>query len=205
MLNNAVSSGKDARMGFFKNLFEGMSRDLIVIFKVIVSGVTAGFLIFFISALMGVDLKKNTELIQELETMYGAINQELSTGIDARIQDLGEVPKINPYRKYYAAEFAKEIHEISYLTEKQKILFDDFNVRAFENKSQNLVNYSMEGNVIALNNELDIVKRELKNSANLIDKKRKTLTRQRTAYIVFFFLLWIAVYIYYSRGVIKRR
>jgi len=192
-------------MGFFKNLFSGMSRDLIVIFKVIVSGVTAGFLIFFISALSGEDLKKNSELIQELETMEKSIDQELEAGIDQRIEELGEVPKINPYRKFYAAEFAKEIHEISYLTEKQKILFDDFNVRAFENKSQQLVDYSMKGNVEALNNELEIVKRELKNSANLIDKKHKTLTRQRTAYIVFFFLLWIAVYIYYSRGVIKRR
>jgi hypothetical protein len=205
MLNKAASAGKDARMGFFKNLFSAMSRDIVVIFKVIVSGLTAGFLIFFISALSGVDLKKNSDMIEELKVMNGTINQELETGIDRRIQSLGEVPKINPYRKYYAAEFAKEIHEISYLTEKQKILFDDFNVRAFENKSQQLVNFSMQGDVAGLNNELDIVKRELKNSANLIDKKRKTLTRQRTAYIVFFFLLWIAVYIYYSRGIIKRR
>jgi len=50
---------------------------------------------------------------------------------------------------------------------------------------------------------LEIVKRELKNSANLIDKKREKLGRQRTAYIVLFFVLWLAIYFYYSRGVLR--
>jgi hypothetical protein len=56
----------------------------------------------------------------------------------------------------------------------------------------------------ALKNELEIVKRELKNSVNLIDKRRKKLVRQRTAYIILFFVLWIAIYFYYSRGFLKR-
>jgi hypothetical protein len=53
-------------------------------------------------------------------------------------------------------------------------------------------------------NELEIVKRELKNSANLVDKRRKKLLRQRTAYIILFFVLWITIYFYYSRGLIRR-
>ncbi|MCK4984075.1 MAG: hypothetical protein KAS40_01080, partial [Desulfobacterales bacterium] len=111
---------------------------------------------------------------------------------------------INPYKKFYCAEFAKEIHAVSYLTEKQKILFDSFNVRGFENKSKRLVAFSETANMQALMNELEIVKRELKNSVNLIDKKRKKLVRQRAAYIILFFVLWIVIYFYYSRGFIRR-
>lgn len=191
-------------MAFFKDKFSALKRDFIVIFKIILSGLTAGFLIFFISAFGGTDLKKNTEMIKELENMYMEINTELETGIDKRLKELGEVPEINPYRKFFCAELAKEIHDISYLTEKQKIMFDAFNVREFEYKAQQLVSYSDTSDLKSLFNELEIVKRELKNSANLIAKKQKILMRQRTAYIVFFFLLWIVIYIYYSRGIIKK-
>ena len=180
------------------------TRDLLVITKIILSGLTAAALIFFFSALSGVDLKKNTDTIKELDSMVAEITVELEQGIEKRIKDLGEVPAINPYKKFYCAEFAKEIHEISYLTEKQKILFDSFHVRDFENRSQQLVAFSENADLDALFEELEIVKRELKNSSNLITKKRKTLSRQRTAYIVFFFIIWIVLYIYYSRGIIKK-
>ena len=203
LLHCSVDERNDA-MAFFKDKFSALKRDFIVIFKIILSGLTAGFLIFFISALGGTDLKKNTEMIKELENMYAEINTELETGIDSRLKELGEVPEINPYRKFFCAELAKEIHDISYLTEKQKIMFDAFNVRDFEHKAQQLVSYSDLSDLKSLFNELEIVKRELKNSANLVAKKQKILLRQRTAYIVFFFLLWIVVYIYYSRGLIKR-
>ncbi|UCH23549.1 MAG: hypothetical protein JSU83_10270 [Deltaproteobacteria bacterium] len=180
------------------------SRDLLVIFKIIISGLTAAALIFFISALAGVDLKKNTDTIAELDDMIAEITAELEGGIEKRIKELGEVPTINPYKKFYCAEFAKEIHKISYLTEKQKILFDAFNVREFENRSQQLVEYSESADLEALFDELEIVKRELKNSTNLIAKRHKTLSRQRIAFGVFFFIMWIVIYIYYTRGIIKR-
>jgi hypothetical protein len=83
-------------------------------------------------------------------------------------------------------------------------MFDAYNVRDFENKSKRLVAFSETANMDALMNELEIVERELKNSVNLIDKRRKKLVRQRTAYIILFFVLWIAIYFYYSRGFIKR-
>ena len=191
-------------MASFKSVSSWMNRDFIVIIKIVLSGLTAGFLIFFISALGGIDLKKNSDMIKELERMAAEINAEINGGIEQRIKALGEIPDMNPYRKFYAAEYAKEIHEISYLTEKQKIMFDAFNVRDFEYKSQRLVSLSEAGDIPALRNELEIVQRELKNSANLLDNKQKTLSRQRLAYIVFFFLLWIVVYIYYSRGIIKK-
>ncbi len=179
-------------------------RDLVVITKIILSGLTAAALIFFFSALSGVDLKKNTDTIKELDGMVAEITSELDGGIEKRIKELGEVPAINPYKNFYCAEFAKEIHDISYLTEKQKILFDAFHVRDFENRSQQLVAYSENADLEALLEELEIVKRELKNSSNLITKKRKTLSRQRTAYVVFFFIIWIVLYIYYTRGIIKK-
>ena len=180
-----------------------LNRDVVVVIKFVTSCVTAGFLIFFISALTGEDLLKNQNTISELEALLSEISGELNGGIDRRIQQLGEVPQVNPYLQFYCAELAKEIHEISYITEKQKIAFDSFNVRDFEQKSKRLVNYSETGNLKSLLNELEIVKRELKNSANLLDKKRKKLGRQRTAYIILFFVLWVAIYFYYGRGVLR--
>ena len=180
-----------------------LNRDVVVVIKFVTSCVTAGFLIFFISALTGEDLLKNQDTITELETLLSEISAELNTGIDRRIKQLGEIPEVNPYLQFYCAELAKDIHEIAYITEKQKISFDAFNVRDFEHKSQRLVNYSESGNLKSLLNELEIVKRELKNSANLLDKKRKKLGRQRTAYIILFFVLWLAIYFYYGRGVLR--
>lgn len=180
------------------------SRDVVALIRIFASCLTAAFLIFFISSLSGEDLIKNNSFIEELDRILAEITVELEGGIENRINQLGEVPAINPYKKFYCAEFAKEIHEVSYLTEKQKILFDSFNVRDFESKSKRLVAYSEDANLEALMNELEIVKRELKNSVNLIDKKRKKLVRQRTAYIILFFVLWIVIYFYYSRGFLRR-
>jgi hypothetical protein len=185
-------------------LMLSISRDVVALIRIFTSCLTAAFLIFFISSLSGEDLIKNNSFIDELDRALLEITAELESGIENRIKQLGEVPAINPYKKFYCAEFAKEIHEVSYLTEKQKILFDAFNVRDFESKSKRLVNYSEKSNLQALENELEIVKRELKNSVNLIDKRRKKLVRQRTAYIILFFVLWIVIYFYYSRGFIRR-
>ena len=180
-----------------------LNRDLVVVIKFVTSSITAGFLIFFISALSGEDLFKNQKSIAELNGLLTEISTELDGGIDLRIRQLGEVPEVNPYRKFYCAEFAKELHEISYITEKQKIAFDSFNVREFEHKSKRLGGYSEAGDLKSLLNELEIVKRELKNSANLISKKRQKLVRQRTAYIVLFFVLWLVIYFYYGRGILR--
>ncbi len=181
-----------------------ISRDVVALVRIFASCLTAAFLIFFISSLSGEDLIKNNGVIEDLDRILAEITVELDSGIEDRIKQLGEVPAVNPYKKFYCAEFAKEIHEVAYLTEKQRILFDAFNVRDFESKSKRLVAYSEAANMQALMNELEIVKRELKNSVNLIDKKRKKLVRQRTAYIILFFVLWIVIYFYYSRGFIRR-
>ena len=182
-----------------------LNRDIIIIFRIVASCLTAGFLIFFFSAFSGEDLLKNHSAIKDLDRIIAEISDELNGGIERRTRQLGEAPPKNPYRKFYSAELAKEIHEISYLMEKQKIMFDAYNVREFENKSKRLVSYSETADVDGLMNELDIVKRELKNSVNLIDKRRERLIRQRTAYLLLFFILWIAIYFYYGRGFIRSR
>ena len=179
------------------------NRDIVVVIKFVTSGITAALLIFFISALSGEDLFKNQKSIAELDTLLGEISGELDSGIDLRIRQLGEIPEVNPYRKFYCAEFAKELHEISYVTEKQKIAFDAFNVRDFEQKSKRLVNFSESGNLKSLLDELEIIKRELKNSANLVAKRRQKLGRQRTAYIALFVVLWLVIYFYYGRGFLR--
>ena len=180
-----------------------LNRDLVVVIKFVASCITAGFLIFFISALSGEDLFKNQKTIANMDGILAEITTELDGGIERRIKQLGEVPEVNPYRKFYCAELAKEIHEVSYITEKQKIAFDTYSVRDFEQKSVRLVNFSESGDLKNLLNELEIVKRELKNSANLIDKKRQKLVRQRTAYIVLFLVLWVVIYFYYGRGLLR--
>jgi Fe2+ transport system protein B len=173
-----------------------LNRDIVALIRIFTSCLTAGLLIFFISSLSGEDLIKNNSTIDDLDKIMSDITFELEDGIDQRIKQLGEIPDINPYRKFYCAELAKEIHEVSYLTEKQKILF--------ENKSKRLVSYSENADIQSLMNELEIVKRELKNSANLIDKRRNKLLRQRTAYIILFFVLWIVLYFFYSRGIVRK-
>lgn len=180
------------------------NRDIFIFVKIMTSCLTAAFLIFFISSLSGEDLIKNTQTVKELDGIMKEIGNELDGGIQRRIKQLGEIPEINPYRKFYCAEFAKEIHEVSYLTEKQKIAFDEYSVRNFEDKSKKLVDLSERADLEGLNEELEIVKRELKNSSNLLNKKRKKLIRQRTAYIILFIVLWITIYFYYSRGLVRR-
>ena len=180
------------------------NRDIFIFVKIITSGITAAFLIFFISSLSGENLIKNTQTVKELDSIIKEITNELDGGIQRRIKQLGEIPEINPYRKFYCAEFAKEIHEVSYLTEKQKIAFDEYSVRSFEDKSKKLVNLSEQADLNGLNEELEIVKRELKNASNLLNKKRNKLIRQRTAYIILFVVLWIVIYFYYSRGLVRR-
>jgi hypothetical protein len=180
------------------------NRDIFIFIKIITSFLTAAFLIFFISALSGEDLIKNNQNVKILDGILAEINEELDGGISRRIKQLGEIPEINPFKKFYCAEFAKEIHEVSYLTEKQKIAFDEYSVRAFEDKSKRLVDLSEQADLKGLNDELEIVKRELKNSSNLLNKKRKKLIRQRTAYIILFGVLWIAIYFFYNRGVIRK-
>ena len=122
-----------------------LNRDMVVVIKFVASSITAGFLIFFISALTGEDLFKNQKTIADLDTLLSEISTELEDRIDLRIKQLGEIPEVNPYRKFYCAEFAKELHEISYITEKQKIAFDTYNVRDFEQKmEEHLINFDDE-------------------------------------------------------------
>ena len=182
-----------------------VNRDIAIAFKLVASCLTSALLIFFFSALSGEDLLKNHAGIKDIEKLQADIASELDGNIERRVRQLGEAPKRNPYRKFYGAELAKEIHEASYFTEKQKIMFDSYNVRDFETKSKRLVSYAETADIDSLMAELDTVKRELKNSANLLDKRREKLVRQRSAYVFLFFMLWIAIYFYYGRGFIRGR
>jgi Fe2+ transport system protein B len=182
-----------------------VKREMFVLFRIVASCATAIALIFFISSLSGEDLLKNNTEIKNSELLIQQINAELEGGIAQRLAKLGEVPEKNPFRKFYAIELAKEIHDLSGLTEKQRMLFDAYNVRSFETQLKRMMGYTENSDVKSLMDELEVVKRELKNSANLIDKKRQKLVRQRTAYIVLFIVFWIMIYLYYSRGIIFKK
>ena len=182
-----------------------VKREFFVLVKIIASCLTAGLLVFFISSLAGEDLRHNNDTIYRIDALLAEISTELEGGIDDRIRQLGEVPARNPYKKFYCVEFAKEIHELSQITEKQRIIFDAFNVRIFESQLKRIMQYTEAADVKSLNDEMDIVRRELKNSANLLEKKRKRLIRQRTAYIALFIILWVVLYLYFSRGIVFKR
>ena len=182
-----------------------VKRELFVLIRIVASFLTATALIFFTSSLSGEDLFKNTNEIKRLENLNNDIRAELDDGIQQRIQRLGEVPEKNPFRKFYCVELAKEIHELSDLTEKQRMFFDNYNVRNFEIQLKRMMGYTDTSDVRSLMDEMEIVKRELKNSANLIEKRKSKLLRQRTAYIVLFVIFWIVLYLYYSRGIIFKK
>ena len=59
-----------------------LNRDVVVVIKFVTSCITAGFLIFFISALTGEDLFKNQESIEELDGLLSEISTELNEGIE---------------------------------------------------------------------------------------------------------------------------
>ena len=179
-----------------------VKREFFVLFRIVASCLTAVALIFFISSLSGEDLMQNNNEIKHIEALIERINAELDGGIAQRVAQLGEVPGQNPFRKFYAVELAKEIHYLSGLTEKQRMLFDTYNVRSFEVQLRRMMDYTERSDVKSLMDELEVVRRELKNSANLIEKNRNKLIRQRTAYIVLFVVFWIIIFLYYSRGII---
>ncbi len=182
-----------------------VKRELFVLIRIMASCLTAAILIFFISSLSGEDLFKNNDEIKKADNLKTEINTELESGIQQRVSQLGEVPEKNPFRKFYSIELAKEIHDLSNLTERQRMLFDSYNVRSFETQLKRMLEYTESSDVKSLMDELEIVKRELKNSTNLIDKRRNKLIRQRTAYIVLFIIFWVVLYLYYSRGIIFKK
>jgi hypothetical protein len=182
-----------------------VKRELFVLIRILTSCLTSAVLIFFISSLSGEDLLKNNDEIIKTELLMAGINSELNGGIQVRVTQLGEVPEKNPFRKFYCVELAKEIHDLSHLTEKQRMLFDTYNVRSFEVQLKRMMDYTEKSDVKSLMDEIEIVKRELKNSSNLIDKRRNKLLRQRSAYIVLFILFWVVLYLYYSRGIIFKK
>lgn len=182
-----------------------VKRELFVLIRILTSCLTGAVLIFFISSLAGEDLLENNDEITKTEALVAEINYELNGGIKKRVDQLGEVPDKNPFRKFYCVELAKEIHDLSHLTEKQRMLFDTYNVRSFEIQLKRMMDYTQKSDVQSLMEEIEIVKRELKNSSNLIEKRRSKLIRQRNAYIVLFVIVWVLLYLYYSRGIVSKK
>lgn len=182
-----------------------VKKEFFVLLRIVASCLTALCLVFFIAALVGEDLFKNNETINKIDKLSAEISHELSAGIRNRVAQLGEVPEKTYFKKVYCVELAKEIHALSNITEKQRILFDEYDVRKFEDQLRRLMSYTGISDSKSLMDELEIVKRELRNSANLLQKKKSTLIRQRTAYLVLLFILWVVLYLYYSRGTLFKK
>lgn len=172
------------------------------IFRVLISCLTAACLVFFFSLIVGEDLVNGKARIYRIQALQDTIKHELDGNIDLRVNKLGEVPKKNPFRKFYCIELVKEIHEIYKLVEKQKIIFDSYNVSDAQNQLKRLMGFAESSNVAFLMDELEKVKRELKISAVLLEKVEDRLVLKRITYLIVFFVMWVVLYLYFSRGVL---
>ncbi|MBT8340138.1 MAG: hypothetical protein HKP58_08450 [Desulfatitalea sp.] len=171
-----------------------LKREYRILLQIIVSCLVSGIFVYAISCLVGEDIFESNRQLGQNEALIFQINTELKGGIAQRLARLGGVPEDSTSRKYYAVSLAKEIHDLSALTEKQRIIFNAYNVRNYEDQLQHLTDSADSADVDSLMDELDTVRREMRNAANLLDKHRKRLNRNRTAFMILFFLLWGGIY-----------
>lgn len=177
-----------------------VKRELFVLIHIVASFLTAIVLVLIASSLSGESLLENTDEIKTLGDLNRSIRAELDMGIQKRLDLLGKVPQKSPFQKSYCVELAKGINELSNLTERQRMVFDSYNVRRFDAQLKRMLAFTETSDVRSLMDELEMVKRELKNSANLIDKRISRLSRQRAAYIMLFVIFWGVLYALFSRG-----
>jgi hypothetical protein len=177
-----------------------VKRELFVLIHIVASFVSAIALVLITSSLSGESLLENTNEIKTLGNLNRSIRAELDMGIQKRLDLLGKVPQDSASQKSYCAELAKGINALSNLTERQRMVFDSYNVRRFDAQLKRMLAFTETSDVRSLMDELEMVKRELKNSANLIDKRISRLSRQRAAYVMLFLIFWGVLYSLYSRG-----
>lgn len=175
---------------------------MFLIFRILISCLTAGCLIFFLSLIIGEDLVHSKTGILKIRALHDAISYELNGNIDKRINVLGDVPQENPYRKFYCIELVKEIYELYKLIEKQRVLFDNYNVSEARNQLKRIMGFAESSNVAFLMDELENVKEDLKKSAVLLGKVENRLVLGRITYLIVFFVMWIGLYLYFSRGIL---
>jgi len=161
---------------------------LFIFAKILLAGVIAVISVFFISILAGADLVNINATV--------VLKNELDSEIDKKITALGDVPAIEPYKKLYCDDLAGVILEIFFTAEKQKIIFDTHNPNYYETKSASLLLNASESDLDSLLRELEIAKSEIVNAMNLCEKRLKKLSIQRIAYILFFLIVWVVLYLF---------
>ena len=80
------------------------------------------------------------------------------------------------------------------------MLFGAYNVPGFEVQLKRMTEYTQNSEVKRLMEKIEIVKGELKNSSNLIEKRGSKFIRRRNDCIVSFVIVYVLLYLYYSRG-----
>jgi hypothetical protein len=175
-----------------------------IIFRILVSCFTAGYLVLFFSLLAGEDLIHNKEKIFKIEGLQKRIGQQLNGNIEQQVTNPGEIPEKNPLRKLYCIQLAKVIHNAFQFIQKQRIMFNADNSHTYQNQFKRVMSFAESSNVQRLMDELNMVKKELANSADLLEQQRTRLVHQRGIYFVLFFVLWVVLYMYFSRGILYR-
>jgi len=169
---------------------------LFIFAKILLAGVIAVISVFFFSILAGADLVNINATVADLDKISIVLKNELDSEIDKKITALGDVPAIEPYKKLYCDDLAGVILEIFFTAEKQKIIFDTHNPNYYETKSASLLLNASESDLDSLLRELEIAKSEIVNAMNLCEKRLKKLSIQRIAYILFFLIVWVVLYLF---------
>lgn len=170
---------------------------LLIPVKILLTGAITAMAVFFISILAGADLMNINTTVAELDSVSIALQRELDSGIDEKISALGNVPSIEPYKKMYCDDLAAIILEIFHAAEKQKIVFDTYNSNYYGTKSARLLLNASESDLDSLLRELDIAKSEVAIAVKLCEKRLKKLSTQRIAYVAFFLILWVVLYLFF--------
>lgn len=164
--------------------------------KILLAGIIAAVSVFFISILAGTDLININATITDLGNVSYVLKTELDSKIDKKIMDLGDAPAIEPHKKLYCDDLAGVILGIFFTVEKQKIIFDTYNPDYYLTKSSSLLLMAAESDLDSLLRELEIAKSEVVNTMNLCEKRLKNISIQRIAYILFFLIVWIVLYLF---------
>jgi len=171
-----------------------MNRRLQIFISIFFSCILSGIFVFFISVIAGVDLKKNNTTVTKLEDLALELSSELEYGIDKRIMRLAEEPPRKPAKQYYCEYLSEQLFELYYLVEKEKIISGTYEIVGFDRKTSQILTLQKNNELSKLVNELDTVSKELEKSLQSIYETKRTILRQKIAYIVLYLVFCIILY-----------
>jgi predicted PurR-regulated permease PerM len=172
-----------------------LSRSRITLaLNILTSCLIAAVFVFFISVLAGVDLKKNQEVMNRLKSLAEEISAELDYGIDRRIMRLGEKAPTKSPKQFYCEYVSKQLFDLYYLVEKEKIISGTQDVVEFDKKTSRILTFASQRDLKSLVTELKTATQELRVALESIKKTHQSYIRQRIAYLVLYIVFCIILF-----------